>query len=67
MYCPFCGWELTAYRIRHGVHQIAYQCDNGACLHSPDFLAIEVLGNLPREQIIRRHTIEKEEHHDPPL
>lgn len=67
MFCPFCGWPMQAYHIRHGVHKTAYQCENGACEHSPSFIAIEILGSLPKDQILRRHTARKEEDHGPPL
>lgn len=60
MFCPFCGWPMIAYRIRHGVHKIAYQCENGVCTQSPHFIAIEILGTLPRDQIIRRQSEPKE-------
>ena len=57
MYCPFCGWELKAYRITHGVHKTAYQCENGACEQSPRFLVIEVLGILPTSHVFGPYTV----------
>ena len=67
MFCPFCGWPMIGYYIRHGVHKIAYQCENGVCKKSPYFIAIEVLGILPKDQIIRRASEQKESSHVPPI
>jgi len=67
MFCPFCGWPMLGYHIRHGVHKIAYQCENGVCEHSPEFIAIEILGSLPKNQIIRRQSASKEEQHASPI
>lgn len=65
MYCPFCGWDMAAYHVRHPIHKIAYQCDNDVCDHSPAFIAIEVLGKLPENQIIRRCSERKDDSHAP--
>ena len=54
---------MLGYHIRHGVHKIAYQCENGVCEHSPEFIAIEILGRLSGKQIIRRQSEQKESSH----
>ena len=54
MYCPFCGWDLIPYRIKHGVHKIAYQCENDVCTTNSQFIVIEVLGRLPKDRILGR-------------